>query len=101
MPSYPRRHLFPSSHSNAHERHLIAHSDGGARGNPGPAAYGYVLEDEDETVLASHGEHIGSATNDVEEENSLVDGMRMALEVKGPEVVGVPEHGMMGEQKGG
>ena len=38
-------------------------TDGGARGNPGPAAYGYVLEDEDGTVLAAHGEKIGVATN--------------------------------------
>ena len=30
------------------------YTDGGARGNPGPAAYGYVLEAEDGTVLAAH-----------------------------------------------
>ena len=40
-------------------------TDGGARGNPGPAAYGYVLEAEDGTVLDSHGEAIGVATNNV------------------------------------
>src|SRR5213075_1208524 len=34
-------------------------TDGGARGNPGPAAFGYVLEAEDGTVLAAHGEAIG------------------------------------------
>ena len=38
-------------------------TDGGARGNPGPAAYGYVLEAEDGTVLAAEGERIGIATN--------------------------------------
>ena len=37
-------------------------TDGGARGNPGPAAYGYVLEAEDGTVLAAEGEAIGEAT---------------------------------------
>src|SRR5262249_54541914 len=42
-------------------------TDGGARGNPGPAAYGYVLEGEDGTVLAAHGETIGVATNNVAE----------------------------------
>jgi len=36
-------------------------TDGGARGNPGPAAYGYVLEAEDGTVLAAQGEAIGVA----------------------------------------
>ena len=34
------------------------YTDGGARGNPGPAAFGYVLEAEDGTVLAAHGERI-------------------------------------------
>ena len=38
-------------------------TDGGARGNPGPAAYGYVLEAEDGTVLDARGETIGVATN--------------------------------------
>ena len=42
-------------------------TDGGARGNPGPAAYGYVLETDDGTVLAAHGEAIGVATNNVAE----------------------------------
>jgi ribonuclease HI len=38
-------------------------TDGGARGNPGPAAFGYVLEDEDGSVLDARGEAIGVATN--------------------------------------
>ena len=42
-------------------------TDGGARGNPGPAAFGYVLEAEDGTVLAARGEPIGVATNNVAE----------------------------------
>ena len=42
-------------------------TDGGARGNPGPAAYAYVLEADDGTVLAAHGEAIGVATNNVAE----------------------------------
>ena len=41
------------------------YTDGGARGNPGPAAFAYVLEDGDGTVLAAHGEKIGVATNNV------------------------------------
>ena len=43
------------------------YTDGGARGNPGPAAYGYVLEADDGTVLASEGKAIGVATNNVAE----------------------------------
>ena len=48
-------------------------TDGGARGNPGPAAYGYVLEAEDGTVLDARGEAIGIATNNVAEYRALLD----------------------------
>jgi ribonuclease HI len=54
-------------------------TDGGARGNPGPAAFAYVLEAEDGTVLASHGEAIGVATNNVAEYSALVAGLEGAL----------------------
>lgn len=56
-------------------------TDGGARGNPGPAAYGYVLEAEDGTVLDARGEPIGVATNNVAEYRALVEGLRRALEL--------------------
>jgi ribonuclease H / adenosylcobalamin/alpha-ribazole phosphatase len=56
-------------------------TDGGARGNPGPAAFGYVLETEDGTVLAAHGERIGVATNNVAEYRALVAGLQKALEL--------------------
>jgi ribonuclease H / adenosylcobalamin/alpha-ribazole phosphatase len=56
-------------------------TDGGARGNPGPAAFGYVLETEDGHVLAAHGEAIGRATNNVAEYRGLVAGMEKATEL--------------------
>jgi len=56
------------------------YTDGGARGNPGPAAYAYVLEAEDGTVLAAHGEAIGVATNNVAEYRALVAGLAKAVE---------------------
>jgi ribonuclease HI len=56
-------------------------TDGGARGNPGPAAYGYVLETDDGHVLAAHGEAIGRATNNVAEYSGLVAGMTKAAEL--------------------
>jgi ribonuclease H / adenosylcobalamin/alpha-ribazole phosphatase len=56
-------------------------TDGGARGNPGPAAYGYVLEAEDGTMLASHGEAIGTATNNVAEYRALIAGLDRAAEL--------------------
>jgi probable phosphoglycerate mutase len=56
-------------------------TDGGARGNPGPAAYGFVVESDDGHVLAAHGERIGRATNNVAEYNGLVAGMRKAADL--------------------
>jgi ribonuclease HI len=61
-------------------------TDGGARGNPGPAAFGYVLEAEDGRVLAAHGEAIGVATNNVAEYRALVAGLTQAAEMGVDEV---------------
>jgi probable phosphoglycerate mutase len=55
-------------------------TDGGARGNPGPAAYAFVLEAEDGTVLEARGEAIGVATNNVAEYRALIEGLRRAVE---------------------
>ena len=56
-------------------------TDGGARGNPGPAAFAYVIEAEDGTVLDARGEAIGHATNNVAEYSALVAGLRRAAEL--------------------
>ena len=56
-------------------------TDGGARGNPGPAAYGYVLEAHDGTVLEARGEKIGVATNNVAEYRALIAGLEKAVEL--------------------
>jgi len=55
-------------------------TDGGARGNPGPAAYAFVLETEDGTVLDAQGVAIGVATNNVAEYSALVAGLGEAVE---------------------
>ena len=62
------------------------YTDGGARGNPGPAAYGYVLEADDGTVLAAEGEAIGDATNNTAEYRGLIAGLARAAELAVPEV---------------
>jgi ribonuclease HI len=79
-------------------------TDGGARGNPGPAAYAYVIEGEDGTVLAAHGETIGVATNNVAEYRALVEGLRKAAELHVDELEVVSDselvvHQMRGEWK--
>ena len=76
-------------------------TDGGARGNPGPAAYGYVLEAEDGTVLAAHGETIGVATNNVAEYRALVAGLEKAAELRVDEVEVVSDSELLVKQMRG
>ena len=56
-------------------------TDGGARGNPGPAAAAYVLETDDGHILDARGEAIGVATNNVAEYRALVAGLEKAVEL--------------------
>ena len=58
---------------------LIANVDGGARGNPGPAAIGVVLRRPGGEVLEEVGERIGHATNNVAEYKALLRGIELAL----------------------
>jgi ribonuclease H / adenosylcobalamin/alpha-ribazole phosphatase len=76
-------------------------TDGGARGNPGPAAYGYVLETDDGTVLAAHGEKIGVATNNVAEYRALIAGLEKAVELALPEVDVVSDSELLVKQMRG
>jgi ribonuclease HI len=76
-------------------------TDGGARGNPGPAAYGFVLESEDGTVLAAEGEAIGTATNNVAEYSGLIAGLQKAVELQVPEVEVVSDSELMVKQMRG
>jgi ribonuclease HI len=76
-------------------------TDGGARGNPGPAAYGFVLETEDGTVLAAEGEAIGVATNNIAEYSGLVAGLKKALELHVPDVEVVSDSELLVKQMRG
>jgi ribonuclease HI len=76
-------------------------TDGGARGNPGPAAFAYVLEAEDGTVLASEGRRIGIATNNVAEYRALVAGLEKAAELGLDEVEVVSDSELLVKQMRG
>ena len=54
-------------------------ADGAARGNPGPAAYGFVLDSPSGVEVAGDGEVIGEATNNVAEYKGLIAGLERAL----------------------
>jgi probable phosphoglycerate mutase len=63
-------------------RRLIVETDGGSRGNPGPAGFGAVIRDAGTgAVLAEVAEAIGSATNNVAEYRGLLAGLRAAAEI--------------------
>ncbi|MBN8869290.1 MAG: ribonuclease HI family protein [Solirubrobacterales bacterium] len=65
---------------------LIVNVDGGARGNPGPAAIGIVIRDGEGNVLEDLGETIGEATNNVAEYKALIRGIEMAKELGADEL---------------
>jgi ribonuclease HI len=57
---------------------LVAYIDGGARGNPGPAAFGVRVEQRDGTLVEEFGESIGVATNNVAEYRGLLAALEWA-----------------------
>jgi ribonuclease HI len=65
---------------------LVVNVDGGARGNPGPAAIGAVVQDANGEVLEEHGERIGIATNNVAEYRALLLGIARAAELGADEL---------------
>jgi ribonuclease HI len=77
------------------------YTDGGARGNPGPAAAAYVLETDDGTVLEARGEVIGVATNNVAEYRALLAGLAKALERGIDEVEVVSDSELLVKQMNG
>jgi ribonuclease HI len=65
---------------------LILHVDGGARGNPGPAAVGVVLSTPEGQVVDEVAQRIGHATNNVAEYRAVLLGLERARELGATEV---------------
>ena len=61
------------------EHYLIAHSDGGARGNPGPAGYGVVIKDNTGKKVAGLSEYLGHQTNNFAEYQGLIAALEYAV----------------------
>lgn len=76
------------SRDNAPGHYLIAHSDGGARGNPGPAGYGVVIKDESGNKVAALSEYLGHQTNNFAEYQGLIAALEYTLE-NGPKALKV------------
>ena len=62
---------------------IIIHTDGGARGNPGPAGIGAVLKNEQGQLLAEVSEYIGQATNNQAEYKAVIFALDKAQEIGG------------------
>lgn len=64
--------------------HLVAHVDGGARGNPGPAGYGVVIEDHQGKPIAEFSRYLGHRTNNFAEYSGLIAALNYTLEHQHP-----------------
>jgi ribonuclease HI len=80
---------------------VIVHVDGGARGNPGPAAIGVVVSDPDGSVLDEVAERIGVATNNVAEYRALLRGVERAVALGAREAEFVNDSELVAKQVNG
>ncbi|HLW85102.1 MAG TPA: ribonuclease HI family protein [Candidatus Sulfotelmatobacter sp.] len=76
-PLFPRRE---DSRATPPDHYLMAHSDGGARGNPGPAGYGVVIQDQSGKKVAALSEYLGHQTNNFAEYQGLIAALEYALQ---------------------
>jgi ribonuclease HI len=81
--------------------HVVVHVDGGARGNPGPAAVAAVVSAPDGAVLEEAAEYIGEATNNVAEYRALLLGLDLARRLGAREVAVVNDSELVARQIGG
>jgi len=77
---------------------LVLHVDGGARGNPGPAAIGVVVSDADGRLVEEVAEAIGEATNNVAEYRALLRGLERAHALGADEVEVVGDSELVAKQ---
>jgi ribonuclease HI len=77
---------------------INAHCDGGARGNPGPAGYGAVIQDDQGTVLAELSEFLGMRTNNFAEYSGLLACLQYALDHHHPRLRVVSDSELMVKQ---
>ena len=71
--------FFGAPQEKVPEDYLVAHIDGGARGNPGPAGYGVVVEDHAGRMLEEIAQYLGRTTNNVAEYSALLAALEYAL----------------------
>jgi ribonuclease HI len=75
----PSQEFFGAETERIPEDYLVAHIDGGARGNPGPGGYGVVIEDHAGRKLDEIAQFLGRTTNNVAEYSALLAALEYAL----------------------
>ncbi len=65
---------------------LTIYTDGGSRGNPGPAAIGVVIKNQKGKTLVAYGEYLGAQTNNFAEYSAIISGLKKAHELSATEV---------------
>jgi len=91
----------PAASSSSSSEILIAHCDGGSRGNPGPAGYGAVIEDSQGRILARLSEYLGKRTNNYAEYSALLGVLAWCLENKRSRVRVIADSELMVKQMQG
>jgi len=91
----------PSPPEKASGEMLIAHCDGGSRGNPGPSGYGAVIEDRNGRVLARLSEYLGKRTNNYAEYSALLGVLDWCLKNGHPRLRVVADSELMVKQMKG
>lgn len=66
---------------------LIINTDGGARGNPGPAGIGVVICNDENIIISQHKKYIGEATNNVAEYRALILALEQAAALGGENLI--------------
>lgn len=77
---------------------LTIFTDGGSRGNPGPAATGIVIKDETGKTVANYGEFLGKQTNNYAEYMAIISGLKKAKALGATEVACVADSKLVVEQ---
>lgn len=90
-----------STHYSRHEKtrmKLTMYTDGGSRGNPGPAATGIVIKDKDGKTLAAFGEFLGKQTNNYAEYMAVIQGLKRCETLGATEVDVITDSKLITEQ---
>lgn len=77
---------------------LTIYTDGGARGNPGPAASGIVIKNENHEIVANYGEYLGKQTNNFAEYSAMISALKKAHALGATEVHCISDSKLVIEQ---